>query len=86
MSALECLSRHLYIDGLHGWNLGQPLILSHEIIDLRELLKQFANSIVLVSLIENHLTCANFSKLQNRGYRNQRTLDAEVNILIDNFA
>ena len=86
IGALQHLSRHLFAEHLHGWNVGQSPILIHENIDLRDFLKQSANIIVPLRLSENHLQCANFSDVQNRGYESKRTLDAKVNILIATLA
>jgi len=55
IGTLQHLSRHLFPEYLHRWNEGQSSILLHESIDLRDLLKQSANIIVPLCLIENHL-------------------------------
>ena len=86
IGALQHLLPYLFAEHLHGWNVGQSPILIHQSIDLRDFLKQSANIIVPLRLSENHLQCANFSDVQNRGYANKRTLDAKVNILIATFA
>ena len=82
IGALQHLSRHLFAEYFHRWNVDQPPILIHESIRLRDFLKQSANIVVQLCLSENHLQCAKFSDVQNRGYVNKRTLDAKVNILI----
>jgi len=86
IGALQHLLRHLFAEYLHRWNEGQSPILVHESIDFRDFLKQSANIIVPLCLSENHLQCANFSDVQDRGYANKRTLDAKVNILIATLA
>ena len=55
IGTLQHLSRHLFAEYLHTWNIGQSPILIHESIDLRDFLKQPANIIVPLCLIENHL-------------------------------
>jgi len=86
IGALQNLLRHLFAEYLHRGNVCQSPILVHEIIHLRDFLKQSANIIVQLCLSENHLQCATFSDAQNRGYVNKRTLDAKVNILIATLA
>ena len=86
IGALQHLARHLFPEYLHRWNVDQSPIFVHESIHLRDFLKQSANIIVPLFLSENHLQCAKFSYVQNRGYANKRTLDAKVNILIATLA
>ena len=59
IGALQCLPRYLSVECLHGWNLGQPLIVIHESVDFREPLKQSANGIVSLWLIKNQLSREN---------------------------
>ena len=55
IGALQYLLRHRFAEHLHAWNVGQSPILIHEIIDFRDFLKQPANIIIPLCLIENHL-------------------------------
>jgi len=55
IGALQHLSRHLFAEYCHRWNVGQSPILIHESIDFRDFLKQSANIIVPLCLSENHL-------------------------------
>ena len=86
IGALPHLLRHLFPEYLQRRNEGQFPILIHESIDLRDFFKQSANIIIPLCLSENHLQCANFSDVHNRGYESKRTLDAKVNILIATLA